>query len=376
MFETQTSVAVSGSHVVAVWLAFFQTGPAKIGYAVSEDDGTSWTAPAYVESPGGRLTSNPVVAADGQGVVTLAWLGFRLDGGDPDEHVYVSTMASGASVFGAPVVASDDGTSTTRDFDKPDLAIDANDDVLLTWSDFTNSANPALTFARSTDGVTFTKTTVVADATFGNLASLCFDRSLGPTAPLYMVHLAAGATLSLRKSIDQGATWQLQPALPATDVVFQDPTCAVKGSNVTIAYASGTSGFNPSTDNPGDEIDVLQSTNGGTSFGAPAAVTDSSASSQYLFPKLALAASGKLEIVYYEGVVDMPVTFVQASSSNGTSWTRSPIGSAGTLSIDLSLASWLGGYVGLALDGTNALATYAENTQNVSHIAFAKAAIP
>jgi hypothetical protein len=379
-YEAQTSVAADANGtVVAAWIGFFADNTSAIGYAVSRDAGATWTAPAYAHSPGGRLASNPVVAIDGQGRASLAWLGFKLDPTAPDEHIYLSRLDDATETFGAPAVASDDGTSTTRDFDKPSIAVDANDNVLLTWADFTGSGlgmQPSLTFARTSDGATFTRSTVVADATFGNLASLCLDVSAGPTAELFLVHLGAGGTITLRTSADQGKTWQPGAAVPATKVVFQDPRCVAHGADLWISYASGTAMFSPSMDSPGDAVNVVHSANSGALFSAPVAVSSGPAGAQYLFPAFARAPSGKLEIVHYQGMVGQPASFVLASSSDGTTWTSSPIGPAGTFTVDRTLASWLGAYVGLAATATSTFVTFTENSAGKAHVSFAKVAAP
>jgi len=129
-YETQTSIAADGKgNLVAVWIAFQADSSSSVGYAVSHDGGDTWTPPQYVASPGGRLVANPVVAADGQSRFHLAWLGFRVDFTNPDEHVYLSRLDAGTETFPAPVVASDDGASATRDFDKPAIAVDADPSV-------------------------------------------------------------------------------------------------------------------------------------------------------------------------------------------------------------------------------------------------------
>lgn len=372
-YEAQTSLAADAQgHAVAVWIAFFADNTSAIGESYSADGGASWTAPQYVYAPGGRLSSNPVVAADGQGQFYLAWLGFRADSLNPDEHVYLAKMTS-PGVFGAPVVASDDGTATSRDFDKPSIAIDANDNILLSWADFTGSGmgTPAsLTFARSTDGATFTRATVTADSTFGNLASLCLDVSAGPAAPIYMVHLGAGATVTLRKSVDQGKTWAIK-SVPAASVVFQDPTCVAHGNDLFVAYASGTAVFSPSQDSPGDAVQVTHSGDGGDSFSAPVTVSNGAAGTQYLFPRLGRDAStGKLAMVYYQGKVGEAAAFELATSDTGASWAPAMFDSAGTFTVDRTLASWLGGYVGFAPGAAGPLATFTENTMGKAHIRF------
>ncbi len=44
--------------------------------------------------------------------------------------------------------------------------------------------------------------------------------------------------------------------------------------------------------------------------------------------------------------------------------------------MDRTIASWLGAYVGFATNGAKGYATFAENSSNVSHIAFAEIGLP
>lgn len=378
-YETQTSLAADGKGgVVAAWIGFFADNTSGIGYAVSRDGGEHWTAPAIVESPGGRLASNPVVVADGKGQFSLAWLGFRADGTGPDEHIYVSRLDPATETFAPPAVASDDGTSTQLDFDKPSMKVDASDALLLTWADFSATAMggpAALTFARSTDGEVFSKVKITDDATFGNLAALCLDTSLGPSAPLYLVHLGPNGTVTLRTSVNQGQSWELRPT-PAAQVLFQDITCAVSDKDLWIAYAAGTALFSPTEDSPADAVYVMHSSNGGVTFDTPAKVSDGAAGEQYLFPQITRSGSGKLGVVYYQGVVDGPAQLVLSSSADGAAWTTSPIASTGTFTIDRTIASWLGAYVGFAIPADLGLVSYADNSANKAHVRFAQIALP
>ncbi|MFO0590420.1 MAG: sialidase family protein [Polyangiaceae bacterium] len=377
-YETQTSLAAdTKGGVVATWIAFNADNTSAIGYAVSRDGGKHWTDPKTIASPGGGLASNPVVVADSQGRFTLAWLGFKVDFNNPDEHVYVSRLDNATDTFGAPAVASDDDGKTTYDLDKPSLAVDATDALLLTWADFTGSGSgtPASTkFARSTDGQTFQRVTVTNDATFGNLASLCVDTTAGAGATLFLVHLGANGTVTLRTSVNQGQSWEIRPT-PAMKTVFQDITCAVKGTKLWIAYASGTAMFTPGQDSPGDTVQVMYSPNEGTSFDAPVTVA-ADVGSQYLYPKLVRAPSGKLEVVYYEGLVGGEAKLTLASSADGKAWSKSPIAVAGTFTLDRTIASWLGAYVGFAIPGDKGYTSYADNSSNKAHIAFAEIALP
>ncbi|MFO0555530.1 MAG: hypothetical protein U0271_44545 [Polyangiaceae bacterium] len=377
-YETQAHLAASSmGDIVVTWIAVFADGHSAVGYAVSHDSGASFTAPAYAAAPDDRLSTNPVVAVDSTGRFTLGWIGFRLDPSNPDEHVYVARLDPGASTFGAPAIASDDGTATNLDYDALTIAVDASDDALLVWSNFTNFSQgflPQLLFAKTSDGATFTRTAIVSDESFGNLPALCVD-STAPASPLYVVHLGATGTLTARRSVDHGATWELLPATPAATAVFQRPSCVVAGNSLRVAYGSGDAPFSATDDSPADAIMVMSSANGGSTWAAPVSVTEPGVD-QYLFPRFARSPDGKLEIAYYQGVVDAPATFMHASSKSGSAWTRAPIAPAGTFTTDLVLASWLGGYVGVSAPGATGFVAYAENTQNKTHIAFAEIALP
>ena len=76
-YEAQTAIAASAlGSVVAAWIGFFSDNTSAIGYAISRDAGKTWTAPAYVKSPGGRLAGSPVIAVDKKDRFSLGWLGF------------------------------------------------------------------------------------------------------------------------------------------------------------------------------------------------------------------------------------------------------------------------------------------------------------
>lgn len=378
-YESQTHVVADAKgNIAAAWLAIDTNDPVAIGYAVSRDAGKNWTAPKIISAPDGRSSSNPTLAIDSQSRVALVWAGFHLDFNNPDEHIYLSLLDDKTETFAAPAIASDDGTSTTLDFDKPSITVDASDHWLVTWADFTgtNMGGPAsLVFARSTDGKTFTRTTVTNDATFGNLAHVCLDRTLGASAPLYMVHLGANLSVSLRISTNNGQTWTLR-STPATNALFHDITCVAGGANLWISYASGTAPFMPGFETPADAAVVLYSNNSGTTFDAPMTVSNPAAGEMLLYPRIARSASGKLGVVYYQGKADAPAKLILASSFNGSPWTNSPIVDTGNLTLDRTIPSWLGGYIGFAIAGEKGYVTYANNSSNKSHIEFAEIALP
>src|SRR5262249_50379188 len=158
-----------------------------IGFAVSHDDGATWKKPGQIDSPGAGVGSDPVLAADRQGNFYLTWVGYRhgSSGNATDMHIYVSRLDPLTDAFLPPVEASS-GESTLQ-LDKPWLAIDTNDDRLLTWEDSTQGN--LLQFARSSDkGASFARSLIaVGSGEFLNLAFPCLDGTQSGQVPLYVV---------------------------------------------------------------------------------------------------------------------------------------------------------------------------------------------
>jgi hypothetical protein len=378
-YEAQTSIAASDlGSVVAAWIGFFSDNTSAIGYAISRDAGVTWTSPRYLKSPGGRLAGSPVVAVDKKDRFTLAWLGFTYNLNAPDEHIYVSRLEPKADKFADPVVASDDGSSTQRDFDKPSILIDADDAVLLSYADFSGSGmgTPAtLAFTKSLTDTSFLQSAFAGDASFGNLGNLCRDPAMGAAGRIYLPHLGANGTLRLHSSITGGGSWDLGSP-PATNVVFQDVTCATKGADLWITYASGTAPFVSGQNTPADAVNVIHSGDSGKTFDAAVKVSSGPAGAQYLFPRIARSSSGALEIVYYQGTAGNPATLMRASSTTGATWTSAKLADAGTFTLDRSLANWLGDYLGAAATSKGFFCSYTENAQGKAHIGFATVALP
>jgi hypothetical protein len=159
-------------------------------------------------------------------------------------------------------------------------------------------------------------------------------------------------------------------------VVFQDPTCAVHGSDVWIVYGTGQAAPSSATDAPASAVEVVHSASGGATFDAPVTVSDGATGTQYLFPRLARDPSGKLEVVYYQGTTSAPVTLTRATSDAGGAWSTSSLGGAGTFTLDRTIASWLGDMLGLASAGGSAFISYTDNSAGKADVRFVKVAAP
>jgi len=315
-----------------------------------------------------------VVAVDPQGHFYVTWVGFVRTGGQgaTDMHIYVSKLGA-MDTFGTPVETSDG--STTSSLDKPWITVDGAGAVLNTWADL---GNGALLFAKSTDGgATFTRSTIVSNGG-RNLMFPCSDPAT-PTGPYYVTYIA-GSNVGVRRSMDGGTTWALVvPNAPATDAVFQDPTCAVHGNDLWVAYAQGTQGFTSASTPPGDAVHVLHSPDSGATYGAAVTVSNGPSGSEYLLPQLTRTAGGKLEMIYYQGAGEgSPATLVRAESADqGATWTSSAAYMPGTFTRNRAAVSWLGDYEGLFAAGGNLYSVFGDNTlSGHTHIRFLRFAIP
>jgi hypothetical protein len=164
--------------------------------------------------------------------------------------------------------------------------------------------------------------------------------------------------------------------VPAVNVVFQDPTCVARGNDLWVAYASGMFAPSPGMNAPGDAVFVARSTNGGGTFGTPVSVTGAPGSTQYLFPHLTGTPNGKLDLAFYQGTDAQPAALTRATSADGATWATSKIADPGTFTLDRTLASWLGDYLGIGSAGGSTFFAFTENSENKAHIGFVKAATP
>jgi hypothetical protein len=328
-----------------------------------------------IDSPHtGAVASDPVVAVDSTGHFYLTWVGFVRTGsgqGVTDMHVYVSKLGAN-DTFGTPVETSDPNNSMAT-LDKPWITVDAADRVLVTWADF----GTGLKFARSTDGgATFTSSTIVMGGG-RNLTFPCTDPA-NASAPYYVTY-SAGQNVGLRHSTDGGMTWAtVGTNPPATDGTFQDPTCAVSGNDVWVAYPTDAGGGGGATSTPpGGSVKVAHSTDGGMTF-TGVLVSDGPSGTVYLNPYLVRTPGGKLEVIYYQGAMSMPGTLMHAESTDsGATWTTSQLAMIGTFTLDRAAGAWLGDYEGLFAAGGNVYTVFGDNSMsNLTHIRFRKFAVP
>ena len=321
--QSETSVIAFGNTVL---VAFNDSGSTAggtnkfTGFARSTDNGNTFVDGGVLPTNSTGDAGDPVLARN-----------------DSTGRIYFATLqASSTPVNGIAVFHSDDGgftwsapaqgtpgKPTTGLQDKEWIAVDnfagaGNGNVYLTERDF--GPGNGIYFYRSTDnGSTFGPSagTLIASGTTASVQG-----AFVTVAPDHSVDVFwyAGTTIQMRKSVDQGLTF----GAPITVATFLTPDgtngdLALTGLRQGTALASifrsskfPQAAVNPVTgniyvtynDNPTGtdraDVFVVQSTNGGATWGAPIKVNDDATTTDQWQPTLAVTPGGdKLGIFFY-----------------------------------------------------------------------------
>ena len=310
--QSETTIVAFGNTVV---VGFNDSGSNSggankfTGFARSTDGGATFTDGGTLPTnPGGDAGDPVIVRDDTTGRLYFATLGFSVS------TIQVFRSDDNGATWMAPVNGTPGGSAE----DKQWMAVDnfagpGNGNVYMLSRRF--GAGPGIYFFRSTD----------QGATFGpNLGTLIVTGSqgafvaVGPDHSIYAFWFA-GATIQMRKSTDQGLTFGA-PVTVASGLVG-----GVNGDLALTGIRQGTTtpaGFrsnefphavvDPVTGNiyatfannpPGvDKADifVVQSTNGGATWGPAVRVNDDATTTDQWQPTLAITPDGaNLGIFYY-----------------------------------------------------------------------------
>lgn len=381
-YEAETSVvATSTGRIVATWIGATFSGHTVIGYATSEDDGATFSTPQFVENTTGSEQGDPVLAELPGGSVILTWLGYDLDNGGntSNMHLFTAVLDDGDPTFGQTIVASDPLDDPYL-LDKPWIAVGDDGSIVLTYAHINQQGDSTLVSAFSDDGVTWDQANVFTESAshFYNLAYVCAATGAGRMHAVVLDFTSFGVKLVAVHSDDSGATWSDPVEIAGTDanVNYDDPVCVANGDTLTVLYGTldGPSG---GEDEASLALAIAQSTNGGTSFGAPVPVGDATLGPLYLHPAIALAPDGHFAITYYEGATepDDKGTYVLADDAaiEDLAASTAAIGGAVHFTASREDAQWVGDYVGLSFGHDGTLhTTYVTNLPDASHISYAK----
>lgn len=319
---------------------------------VTLDGGVSWEE-ATIPFPGGEeLPARcfaPDAVFDTDGTMYLSFVTLKGEGNSPNA-AWITSSKDGGRTMAAPTRALGPLAFQVR------LLADANrpGNLYLTWLQadavafvaFPNPSNP-VQFMRSTDGgITWSGPEVVSSSKRQRVVApslaqgrdnemfVLFLELIDDRLDYQGAHEWKGGApydglwrLVLARSVDRGDTWQesvvedkLVPTQRMLVFLAPSPSLAVdrERGRVYVAYQDGRTG----------DADVLlwTSTNFGVTFSTPRRVNDTArrdGTSQYL-PKLAVAPSGRLDVVYYDRRQDpkdrMNEVSLQSSTDGGNSF--------------------------------------------------------
>ena len=301
----QTSLAVDEAHrnVVVVWSSLYANSilAPKIGVATSDDGGKTFGPPLLLPTDGAvdfhSQHSAPSVAVDSTGTFYVAWVG---QGGAPDD-IYVARSNDGGVSFADVAVVTPRGESAADSLNYPSIAVGPAGTVYVAWTTAL-AGQRTVRVSRSTDGgATWSDpVSVTNEADKHEIARIATSSDGSVYVAWFENHLDASVDFDQfgkNKIGLQKLTADLNPVgaaviVSGTDPVPMDvPALAVRGTNVFVAYTSGTG-------NGAWDIHVAASTNGGATMKAPVKVNGDASCATHLHPAAAVDAAGILHVVY------------------------------------------------------------------------------
>jgi hypothetical protein len=398
-FEYDTHLAVASNGAVFVtWVGVPPSGTPFIGYAVSSDGAHTFPVRGTVPTPGGRSADHPTLAADGQGNVYLAWLGYAEDwnGSQIFTHVYVAVAAAGATTFGDAVEASDSSDFT---YANPWITVTPMGTPLVTFQR-SGMTDVGIVAARSTDtGMTWATSAVATDTHLLDVRDLPYPCVSTGTGRIFVTYFsddpAAGTSVGIGWSDDDGSTWispSQAPAVTPTDGTEPGPSpprCVAAESSVRVAFGYMFPPWSPDPSSlPGaGNISYTESVDDGETFDLShtSLVVAGTANDAIATLQLTGDAAGGFDLVYY-WIHGGAISYRSGRAPNGAAFgtpnanTFDPHDAAtiAQVSYDVSRTSHtrLGDYTGLAATTTTLHTSYVDNTSGASHIRVHAAPLP
>ncbi|MBN1691399.1 MAG: exo-alpha-sialidase, partial [Dehalococcoidia bacterium] len=291
------SVAASGNNVHVAW-EDSRDGNPEIYYKRSTNGGTTWGADTRLTSAAASSEKTSVAVSDGQ--VHVAWQ----DNRDGNEEIYYKRSTDGGTTWGA------DTRLTNAAAESVDPSVAATDSqVHVAWSDY-RDGNGEIYYKRSTDG----GATWGADTRLTNNASVSANPSVAVSGNT--VHIAwldnrdCSFEAYYKRSTDGGATWGADTRLDNDAADSRNPVLAASGNNVHIAWFDHRDG--------NWEIYYRRSTDAGVAWDGGTRLTSAAGDSW----NASIAISGNHVHVAWEDSRDDPgrEIYYKRSADGGTTW--------------------------------------------------------
>src|SRR5215813_934262 len=340
--QSETTIAAFGNTVV---VGFNDSGSNSggtnkfTGFARSTDGGATFTDGGTLPTNPGGDAGDPVLARDNStGRIYFATLGFSVS------TIQVFRSDDNGATWTAPVNGTPGGSSEDKEWITVDnFAGAGNGNVYLISRNF--GAGNGIFLYRSTDnGATF-------GPSGGTLITSGFQGAFVAVGPDHSVYVFwfAGPTLQMRKSTNQGLTFG-PPVIVASGLVggvngdlgltgirqgtatpagFRSnefPHAAVNpvNGNIYATFANNPPGVDKA------DVFVVQSTDGGATWGAPIRVNDDATTTDQWQPTLAVTPDGANLGVFYYSRQEDPVNnnlfkfYGRVASISGATLTFTP----------------------------------------------------
>ncbi len=265
LYGNSKSVAAEGNTVHVVWHDL-RDGNAEIYYKKSTDEGTSWGADI-------RLTNNPsdsydaTVAVSGS-LVFVAWYDKR----DGHYEVYYKSSTDLGASWGPDTRLTNGIVNSLLP-----SAVVSGQNIYIVWYKQTGIGDHQIFFRRTTNG----GINWDAEVQLTTAPNQKYDPTIAVSGSTVHVawddHRNAWPEIYYKHSTDGGLTWGTEVRLtPIDNLNSEIPSIGVSDSNVHIAWVDGRG-------TTGVDIYYIHSTNGGTSLGTE--YPDSHRQREFIFPE-------------------------------------------------------------------------------------------
>ena len=288
------------------------------GFYATGDSGTTWTHTCY---PGSGGEGDPVVGYDLNSVAYA--------GGIQNGDYVLSSSTDNGTTWSTPVVVSKPLLGYLAD--KPWLEIDTNGSsplknvLYVSGTQFASNSDSEISVSHSTDGgKTWTTKVVDTKQIYPNQVDQFSDLAIGADGTVYVSWLRCPATtgdcgdtvasILLSKSTDGGNTWSAPVTVTTVTLVPNAcgggfygclPNTNERVSNIAsnAVHGSGSTAqvylcvYNWTGSQM--QVEVIKSTDGGTTWGAPVLVSTSTKGDQF-FQWINLAKSGQVAVTWLD----------------------------------------------------------------------------
>lgn len=373
-YETDPQLDVNGDVIAIVWTARqAPSSPAKIGYTISTDGGSTFPDPQFIESTEDESFEAADVVVDNGGTTHVTFLGHKRIGGGA--AVYVTTGQGGATTLPDPIKITDD--TMQGFFGPPRAALTNTVRLVVAYTETVNDQAVLRVATREQTGTDWTIQDMFGGGNnvFWPTPCAAADTMMGRT---YLTYVSQGRVFLLR-SDDNGDTWMQNQASADGDSISGPPSCVAVGQNVWVSYGVRA--------NIGlDEIKVAHSDDAGDNILNVGVVSDPDAKPLFGLHQLAAQAPETGHLVYYNGAglgdkggslrrvrfspanLEPPPIMMPDDPPPGlpSVLITEPI----TMQLIDDDERWLGNGIGLDFAGSDLYVAYVDNSGDESHVAF------